>query len=124
MKIFTESEGKMKKVVATEQGLDIEQAKIAELFYRFMEFQKRHKGKKLTYLIVCTANTPKDLENLLGNQESVNISLEGFHACQGYGSLLSLMLAGELEKDTLTNAIEMKECMEDGNKEYEKTTKH
>lgn len=114
----------MRKVVATEQELDIEQAKIAELFYRFMEFQKRNKGKKLTYIVLCTANTPKDLKNLLGDKESVNVSLEGFHASQGYGTLLSLMLAGELEKETLLDAVELKTHMKDGIEAYEKTTKH
>ena len=114
----------MRKVIATEQELDTEQAKIAELFYRFMEFQKRNKGKKLTYIVLCTANTPKDLKNLLGEKETINVSLEGFHASQGYGSLLSLMLAGELEKDTLTDALKMKECMEEGFEAYEKSTKH
>ena len=114
----------MKKVVATEQELDTEQAKIAELFYRFLKFQKQNKGKKLTYVVLCTANTPKDLESLLGDQESVNVYLNGFHACQGYGSLLSLMLAGELKKETLTDAIKMKECMEDCIGVNEKITKH
>lgn len=114
----------MRKTLATEQELDAEQAKIAELFYRFMEFQKRNKGKNLTYVILCTSNTPKDLENLLGDQESVNISLEGFHASQGYGLMLSLMLASELKKETLTNAVEMKECMENSIKANEYTTKH
>ena len=114
----------MRKVVATEQELDTEQAKIAELFYRFMEFQKRNKGKKLTYIVLCTANTPKDLKNLLGDQEAVPVSLEGFHASQGYGALLSLMLAGELEKETLIKAVELKEDMEAGFEAYKKTTKH
>lgn len=114
----------MKKTLATEQELDIEHAKIAELFYRFMEFQKRNKGKRLTYIVLCTANTPKDLKNLLEDKENVDVSLEGFHACQGYGALLSLMLASRLKKDTLIDAIEMKKCMEDGIEKYEKTTKH
>ena len=114
----------MNKELEKEQELDTEQAKIAELFYRFMEFQKRNKGKKLTYIVLCTANTPQDLKNLLGDKESVDIYLEGFHACQGYGTLLSLMLAGELEKETLTNAVDLKEYMEDGIEAYEKITKH
>ena len=114
----------MRKVVDTEQELDTEQAKIAELFYKFMEFQKRNKGKKLTYIVLCTANTPQDLKNLLGDKENVDIYLEGFHASQGYGTLLSLMLAGELEKETLTDAVDLKEYMEDGIEAYEKITKH
>jgi hypothetical protein len=89
-----------------------------------MEFQKRNKGKRLTYVVLCTANTPKDLKNLLGDKDSVNVSLEGFHASQGFGSLISLMLAGELEKETLLDAIKMKESMEEGFEAYEKSTKH
>lgn len=114
----------MRKVVDTEQEVDTEQAKIAELFYRFMEFQKRNKGKRLTYIVLCTANTPQDLNNMLGDQESVDVSLEGFHASQGYGPMISLMLAGELEKETLMDAIELKECIKEGIGVYEKTTKH
>ena len=114
----------MRKVVATKQEFDTEQAKIAELFYKFMEFQKRHKGKKLTYIVLCTANTPQDLNNLLGDKENVDIYLEGFHASQGYGTLLSLMLAGELEKETLTDAVNLKENMEESIEAYEKITKH
>lgn len=114
----------MRKTLATEKEFDAEQAKIAELFYRFMEFQKRNKGKKLTYIVLCTANTPKDLKNLLGDQEIVSCSLEGFNASQGYGSLLSLMLAGELEKETLIDALEMKKHMEESVEAYENITKH
>ena len=114
----------MNKELATEQEFDAEQAKIAELFYRFMEFQKRNKSKRLTYIVLCTANTPQDLKNLLEDKENVDISLDGFHASQGYGTLLSLMLAGELEKETLTNAVNLKECMEVGIETYEKITKH
>lgn len=114
----------MNKELEKGQELDTEQAKIAELFYRFMEFQKQHKGKKLTYIVLCTANTPQDLKNLLEDKEYVDIYLEGFHASQGYGTLLSLMLAGELEKETLTDAVDLKKYMEDGIETYEKITKH
>lgn len=114
----------MNKELEKEQELDTEQAKIAELFYRFMEFQKRHKGKKLTYIVLCTSNTPQNLKNLLEDKENVDIYLEGFHASQGYGTLLSLMLAGELEKETLTDAVDLKEYMENGIEAYEKITKH
>ena len=114
----------MVKIVDTELKFDTEQAKIAELFYKFMEFQKRNKGKKLTYIVLCTANTPQDLKILLENKENVDIYLEGFHASQGYGTLLSLMLAGELEKETLTDAVDLKKYMEDGIEAYEKITKH
>ena len=114
----------MRKTLATEQEFDTEQAKIAELFYRFMEFQKRNKDKRLTYIVLCTANTPQDLKNLLIDKENVDISLEGFHASQGYGTLMSLMLAGELEKETLKDAVNLKECMENGIEAYENITKH
>lgn len=113
----------MNKELKQKQEFDAEQAKIAELFYRFMKFHKQHKDKKLTYLILCTASSPQDLKNLLGKQESVNCYLDGFHIYQGYGSLLSLMLATELDNEVLTDAIEMKKCMVDKLDVYEKVTK-
>ena len=91
----------MRKIVASSNDVDMETAKIAEMFHQLMTYVKNNKGKKLSYMLICTSTQPDDITDAIqeSDGEDLQLPLEGFCCKQGYASMISLMIASELSNN-------------------------
>ena len=95
----------MRKIVASTNDVDTEMAKIAEMFHQLMTYIKNNKGKKLSYMLVCTSTQPDDITDAIqasgDDDDDLHLPLEGFCCKQGYASMISMMVASELSTEDI-----------------------
>jgi hypothetical protein len=93
----------MRKIVASTNDVDMETAKIAEMFHQLMTYVKNNKGKKLSYMLVCTSTQPDDITDAIqeSGDDDLHLPLEGFCCKQGFASMISLMIASELSTEDI-----------------------
>lgn len=93
----------MRKIVASVEDLDTEMAKIAEMFHQLMTYVKNNKGKKLSYMMICTSTQPDDITDAIeaSGDDDLHLPLEGFCCRQGFASMISMMVASELSNEDI-----------------------
>lgn len=105
----------MRKIVANSNDVDMEMAKIAEMFHQLMTYIKNNKGKRLSYLLLCTSTQPDEITDAIktSDEDDLQLPLEGFCCKQGYASMISMMVASELSTSDIEFINRYKSIMDE-----------